>query len=271
MTRLYLFVGIALLLLWTTAHTTTAAYTETAVPDSLHPATDSLHDALMTQPLPHIPRSSLLGTFHPADDSLFVEIPVPCANRPGLYLRREAYTAFCAMRQDAREQGIELFILSAFRSFGTQKKIWDAKFYGTRTSDGQNMLSSYPNPRDRVEAILNYSAMPGTSRHHWGTDIDINSVNPDFFRQGKGEEVYLWMQTNASRYGFVQVYTPQRTDGHKNEPWHWSYLPLSKPFYQAYKATIDYDDIKGFAGAQYAPELDVINRFVLENINEACR
>jgi LAS superfamily LD-carboxypeptidase LdcB len=269
MRRIHRLAGIALLLC-TVATTAKAAHSHTAVPDSLHLA-DSLSNMPLMQPLPEIPHNYLLGTIQPATDSLFVEIPLPLASRPGLYLRREAYAAFCAMRQDALQQGIQLTILSAFRSFETQQQIWDAKFNGTRTSDGKNMLTSFPDPRDRVEAILQYSAMPGTSRHHWGTDIDINSVNPHFFRTGKGKEVYMWLQENAHRYGFVQVYTPQRTDGHKNEPWHWSYLPLAQDFYRAYQATVTYDDIQGFAGAQFARELDVIKRFVVENINAACR
>lgn len=255
----------SLLLLCTAAHTAIST-----VPDSLPPA-DSTHSHTMTQPLPAISRCHLLGIINPASDTLFIEIPLPRANRKGMYMRREAYAAFCLMRNDALQDGIQLTIISAFRSFATQCNIWNAKFNGTRTSDGLNMLTAFPEPRERVSAILNYSAMPGTSRHHWGTDIDINSVNPHFFRTGKGKEVYLWMQENASHYGFVQVYTPQRIDGHKNEPWHWSYLPLSKKFYHAYRTTVTYDDIQGFSGAQFAPQLDVIKRFVLENINEACR
>jgi D-alanyl-D-alanine carboxypeptidase len=56
--------------------------------------------------------------------------------------------------------------------------------------------------------IMNYSAMPQASRHHWGTDVDINSVEPEYFESGQGLKEYTWLQENAWKFGFCQPYTP---------------------------------------------------------------
>ena len=53
--------------------------------------------------------------------------------------------------------------------------------------------------------------MPATSRHHWGTDMDINSVEDDYFKDGKGKKVYRWLVENASKYGFCQVYSDKKS------------------------------------------------------------
>ena len=70
--------------------------------------------------------------------------------------------------------------------------------------------------------------MPGTSRHHWGTDFDINQLNNTYYTKGEGLIIYQWLKKNANKYGFAQPYTEQRTEGYKEEKWHWSYLPLAK-------------------------------------------
>lgn len=239
--------------------------------DSTKTSKDTLKTAEPLKSFPTIDKKYLLGHVNEKKDSLFVEIPVPVANRAGLYLRKEALKAFQEMRDAAKEEGVHLKILSAYRSFNYQKWIWNSKFEGKRKSGGRNMLSSYPDPKERVEAILNYSAMPGTSRHHWGTDIDINSVNTSYFQSGKGKKVYDWLVENAAKYGYYQVYTAGRKDGYNEEHWHWSYMPLAEQYYYNFSKTVTYEDIKGFKGSEYARELDVINRFVLNNINPKTR
>lgn len=217
---------------------------------------------------PNIPKDLLLGKVNPRNrDSLFAKIPVPIANREDLYLRREALESYKEMRQAAKNDGIELTILSAFRSFTYQRWIWNSKFLGQRLSGGKNMAKQFPDPKDRVEGILKYSAMPGTSRHHWGTDIDINSLNSAYFKSEKGVKVYQWLQNNANSYGFFQTYTDNRKDGYQPEEWHWSYLPLAKSYLYNFDQKITYQDITGFEGSEYAEPLKVLERFVLDNIN----
>jgi hypothetical protein len=106
--------------------------------------------------------------------------------------------------------------------------------------------------------------MHGTTRHHWGTDIDINSLENSYFKSGAGKKLYDWMLLHAAEYGFHQTYTDKskgRT-GYEEEKWHWSYLPLSGPFLEEYKKQISYTDITGFSGSQVAAELKVIETYV---------
>ena len=112
-----------------------------------------------------------------------------------------------------------------------------------------------------------------SSRHHWGTDLDINSVSPAYFRKPEGKKVYAWLSSNASRFGFCQPYTAKgekRPYGYEEEEWHWSYLPLSKGYLADYLGQITYAHIRGFAGAETAASLQVLERFVA-GINPLCK
>jgi hypothetical protein len=115
--------------------------------------------------------------------------------------------------------------------------------------------------------------MPGTSRHHWGTDIDINSVEPDYFLTKKGKAEYDWLVKNAARFGFCQPYSPKgadRPNGYEEEKWHWSYMPLSKNFLSQYPTIVSYADIRGFDGDVAAESLKVIDNYVL-GVNVDCK
>ena len=113
--------------------------------------------------------------------------------------------------------------------------------------------------------------MPGSSRHHWGTDIDLNDLNnPSFEAGGKYQKVYEWLSAHAHEYGFCQPYTAGRAHGYQEEKWHWSFSPLSKPFLEEYKKTISESDITGFKGADLAPELHTVEYYV-GGINQDCQ
>ena len=136
----------------------------------------------------------------------------------------------------------------------------------------QDLSKNIPDGRERFEKILEYSAVPGTSRHHWGTDIDINGVDPKYFETAEGEKVYAWLTENAPLFGFCQSYTlkgQDRPTGYYEEKWHWSYLPLAKIFTEEYKNLIKEEDITGFLGDKYVVGQDLINNYVL-GINPDC-
>ena len=86
----------------------------------------------------------------------------------------------------ARAAGIDLKPVSSFRDFDRQVSIWNSKYDGQRPlldAAGHALDASALSPADRVDAILRWSALPGASRHHWGTDIDLidaNAVAPDY-------------------------------------------------------------------------------------------
>lgn len=104
--------------------------------------------------------------------------------------------------------------------------------------------------------------MPGTSRHHWGTDIDLNDLtNEAFSKGGRHEKVYHWLVKNALKFGFGQPYTAGRATGYHEERWHWSYLPLSQPFLKKFLAEMDDSKISGFLGAETAVEIGAVRNF----------
>ena len=112
--------------------------------------------------------------------------------------------------------------------------------------------------------------MPGTSRHHWGTDFDINSLETAYYTSGKGAKEYAWMKAHASEYGFCQVYNyKSNRTGYNDEPWHWSFMPLSSRFLKMYVESVSYQDITGFKGSASALEIEVIRNYV-QGISSDC-
>ncbi len=231
---------------------------------------------LLSDPAPRtgdsITAEYLTGRFDPAKDRRFVQVRPEHGNGETMYLRQEAYEAFVRMSEAARKAGISLKILSATRGFDRQKLIWEEKWNGRRAVDGEFLQGPAKDPAERAQKIMRWSSMPGTSRHHWGTDIDLNDMNNSYFTQGQGKKVYEWLVANAPNYGFCQVYSaigPQRPHGYQEEKWHWSYLPIAQELTERYRALIQDSDIQGFIGAEAAPQIRAIERYVL-GINPAC-
>ena len=209
-------------------------------------------------------KNELLGKVDPANHPDFVKIDPDIGYFPEMYLRKETYNAFLKMREAAAEEGINLTIQSGLRTFYIQRYLWDQKFIGKRSTGGgyidQNLSDSL-----KTSIVLEYSAMPGISRHHWGTDIDINSTRHDYFHSGQGKVVYDWLLEHAPEYGFYQVYIPfgdKRKTGFNHEEWHWTYKPESDRFTKAFRHVISYDDIQGFNGDKYAKSFRVIEDYV---------
>ncbi|NPV02546.1 MAG: M15 family metallopeptidase [Brevinematales bacterium] len=218
------------------------------------------------------PKDELLGKINPKPHPSFIAIDQKYTPKTGIYLRKETYAAFIRMHDAAMKEGVKIFIISAFRSFYDQKAIWEQKWNGGKTVAGKNLAKEVPDFVERAKYILLYSSMPGTSRHHWGTDIDLNSLENSYFASGDGKKIYDWLAKHAAEYGFYQPYTPKpstRATGYEEEKWHWSYLPVAKPMMQSYLKTISYSDINGFLGSETAAKLQVIENYV-KGVNPAC-
>lgn len=230
-----------------------------SVKPEIHPAAHPL-DSI---PAPAtVSKEYLLGKFDPAHHPDFAAVGSPYTDKPNMLLRKESFEAFKKMWAGAQKDGITLRIVSATRSFVQQKSIWEEK-WGRFAKDA-------PAPLDRALKILEYSSMPGSSRHHWGTDVDLNDLNNSAFEAGgKQEKVYQWLVAHASEYGFCQPYTAGRTEGYHEEKWHWSYTPLSKPFLEQYKESIRNEDIQGFLGANLAVQIGAVEHYV-SGINLQC-
>lgn len=220
-----------------------------------------------------ISKNLLIGKVNCLTDTNFTEIAIPYGNRKGQYMQKEAYESFKRMCDAAQKSGVTITIISGFRSYQQQKTIWENKWSGKVKVNGNNLSVTLPKSSDRSRYILKYSSMPGTSRHHWGTDVDLNSLTLVYYQSPAGIKMYDWMCKNAATYGFCQPYTligKGRDTGYEEEKWHWSYIPIAKKYLAAYKKQISYDDITGFLGAENAKELDVIERYVL-SVNKECQ
>lgn len=154
-------------------------------------------------------------------------------------LREAAHLAFKKLQASAAKDGISIAAVSSYRDFDHQKRIWERKFKSNKAKG----LSDSTN----IRKIIEYSTIPGTSRHHWGTDIDIYQTNvkqpkhvlqpQNYHGNGAYCKIKEWMDKNANTYGFYLVYTDNANrKGFKYEPWHYSYKPLSKPYLKAYRA-----------------------------------
>ena len=157
----------------------------------------------------------------------------------GINLRKEAHDAFLDMKKAAYSDGIDIKIVSSYRDFYRQESIWERKYMRYTEDDGMDPLKA-------IDKIIEYSTIPGTSRHHWGTDIDIIDgyrktkgdvlVPEKFGPDGPFEDFKKWMDANSKKFDYHLVYTndPKRR-GFKYEPWHYSYAPISVPMLTAYR------------------------------------
>ena len=139
---------------------------------------------------------------------------------------------FLAMQSAAANEGINLQIASGFRDYHRQASIWQRKV----AQLGTQALSTQTS--EQLHAILRWSAMPGASRHHWGTDMDV--YDPDalgteslqlepweYAEHGPLGKLSAWLQRHAAEFNFYLPYAADK-GGVAIEPWHLSYAPLAR-------------------------------------------
>lgn len=162
----------------------------------------------------------------------------------GCLLHEAAIEPFMDLKAAATQQGFDLQVASGFRSYKRQLAIWNAKARGQRqvlADNGQPINLSRLDDREKAFAILRWSALPGCSRHHWGTDIDIwdaGAVVPDYVLQltpaeyqrgGPFYDLRCWLDDHAEAYGFAEPFAIDQ-GGVAPEPWHLSYAPVAQQF-----------------------------------------
>ncbi len=202
----------------------------------------------------------LMGKFNPAKHKRFVRIEDKYTNKKNVYLDKDAYASFLKMYQAAYKDGFKLVIVSATRNFDYQKNIWERKW---------KQKAKIADKAKRTIEILKYSAMPGTSRHHWGTEVDLNVLENSFYTKGEGKKIFDWMMKNAHKYGFYRPYTAGRPYGYNEEKWHWSYTPVSKTYTKYAKENMKDKFISGFSGAETAKKIAVTKKYIL-GIDASC-
>jgi LAS superfamily LD-carboxypeptidase LdcB len=158
-------------------------------------------------------------------------------------IHADALEPFLDMKADAARAGIDIAIVSSFRDFAAQQRIWDLKYRGERPlydADGNLREHATLSEEELVEAILCWSAVPGGSRHHWGTELDVVDAAamtegyrvrlvPEEARPGGVfHALHCWLDANMTRYGYFRPYATFR-GGVLPEAWHLSYAPVSLP------------------------------------------
>jgi len=156
-------------------------------------------------------------------------------------LHHDVMPAFLALREAALADGIDLRTASSFRDFDRQLMIWNEKFRGERAlndREGRALDATSLTPIERIEAILAWSALPGASRHHWGTDFDVYDavsmpdvaalklIPQEYTAQGPFAKLTQWLDTHMHRFGFFRPYV-MNGEGISAEPWHLSFAPLA--------------------------------------------
>jgi LAS superfamily LD-carboxypeptidase LdcB len=161
--------------------------------------------------------------------------------QPRCALHYAVATSFMAMRDAAAASGIDLAAASGFRDFERQLLIWNAKWSGERPlldRSGQPLDAASLCAEERVDAILCWSALPGGSRHHWGTDCDVidaaavpagyrvQLVPAEYGPGGIFGRLSQWLDEHMGRFGFYRPYASSAC-GAGVEPWHLSYWPVA--------------------------------------------
>jgi len=158
-------------------------------------------------------------------------------------LHPQAGAALLALRGAAAREGLDPWPVSGFRDFSRQLAIWNAKFRGERPlldRNSQPLRAADLDVAERVAAILVWSALPGASRHHWGSDFDlidrgahepgtkVELLDADYAAGGRYARLAAWLARHAHAYGFFHPYDRDRGGVHP-EPWHLSYAPVAAP------------------------------------------
>lgn len=161
---------------------------------------------------------------------------------PRCALHAHVVAPFLSLHRAALADGFDPVPQSSFRDFSRQLTIWNGKFSGARPmldASGLPLDVRDLTPAERIEAIMLWSALPGASRHHWGTDIDLidrHAAAPGYRIQLTPEEfapggpfapLAAWLEINAARFGFFRPFRGERS-GVQPEPWHFSFAPVAE-------------------------------------------
>ena len=169
------------------------------------------------------------------------------ADALGARVHRDAVDSFAKLREAAASEGFDLAIFSGFRSFERQLSIWNRKATGQLAvldSQARPLDINRLGARDLVFAILRWSALPGASRHHWGTDLDVydRSARPEGYEVelipaevdagGMFAPLHEWLDQRIATdtsFGFFRPYDRDR-QGVAPERWHLSFAPLASEY-----------------------------------------
>ena len=174
---------------------------------------------------------------------------------PDLQAEGETARAFQVLKRRAVERGMELRVASAFRDYDRQVRIINDKWAGDRpVTDGEGQLleRAHYDDNEWLNLILRFSALPGTSRHHWGTDLDIwdaSAVDADYrpllspseyAPSGPFFGMTRWLDDLMAAGDAEGFYKPYAMDhgGIAPEAWHISYRPAAVKYQETVSAEL---------------------------------
>jgi LAS superfamily LD-carboxypeptidase LdcB len=161
---------------------------------------------------------------------------------PACALHVHAAVPFSQLRKSAAKAGFDLVPVSSFRDFARQLSIWNRKWSGQaplNDPQGRPLDPTRLSADERIDAILRWSALPGASRHHWGTDLDlidrralapgyrVQLISAEYVEPGPFAPLAGWLETNAARFGFFRPFRGVLS-GVQAEPWHFSFAPVAE-------------------------------------------
>lgn len=207
-----------------------------------------------------------LGKDSQSIDFVTLEKPVHC----------DVVNAIAALKQKAALAGFDLKLASGFRNFDQQLRIWNDKATGKRQvlDENENPINiSFIDKNELLFSILRWTALPGSSRHHWGTDFDIfdaAAIDDNYTLQltvketkknGPFEKFYRWLDQylKSEPNDFFRPYEDD-LGGVSVEPWHLSYRPMAKVYCEALSLSLIEATIKSSEIA--------LKEEILKNINE---
>ncbi|MEP7314373.1 MAG: M15 family metallopeptidase [Pseudomonadota bacterium] len=180
--------------------------------------------------------------FHPQELTGRASSHVVELDSPRCVLHREVVADFLGLRAAAAAAGIDLTPVSSFRDFARQLTIWNAKCRGERElldREGRPLDPASLDEEGLVGAILYWSALPGASRHHWGTELDLidaaalpaglrpQLTQAEYAAGGIFAPLDRWLELHAAEHGFFRPYAVDR-GGFQPEPWHVSHAAVAQ-------------------------------------------
>ena len=163
-------------------------------------------------------------------------------------INQQVTSSLSLLLERAKKAGVEISIVSSFRSFERQLLIWNDKWLGYRpvySRHGRPLNISQMSNIEKYKAIALWSALPGMSRHHWGTDFDIFATQAieqghqveltaeEFSNNGVCCELANWLEQELEKLGFFRPYK-QYNKGVSEEPWHISHIETSQKIFDQF-------------------------------------
>lgn len=185
---------------------------------------------------------------------------------------KKSLEAFALLQKEALKDGLSLDIASSYRSFYRQLQIFDDKFFSKRATldaDEKPLDISQFSLEQKCEAILRFSAIPGMSRHHFGTDFDIYSksllplnckLQLTAYEYAEGNYFYpleQWLAQHLENFGFYRPFKGNSLIS--NEPWHISFKEEALAYIEAY----DPEELLALLRLQSRPWVSYIEKKIL--------